>query len=119
MTFLPITRVRLWKREEIIVKLFEQDVLPSGLASPALPQDTVFTTVSDFVRTTLIIAELEIRKLSHDATDLLIRAVQPTLWLLIFGQVFSQIRAIPTGNLSYQSFLAPGILAQSVMFISI
>jgi len=101
------------------VKLFEQDVLPSGLASPALPQDTVFTTVSDFVRTTLIIAELEIRKLSHDATDLLIRAVQPTLWLLIFGQVFSQIRAIPTGNLSYQSFLAPGILAQSVMFISI
>jgi ABC-2 type transport system permease protein len=77
------------------------------------------TDVWDFCRTTLVIAELEVRKLSHDASDLLIRAVQPALWLLIFGQVFSQIRAIPTGDLSYIDFLAPGILAQSVLFISI
>jgi ABC-2 type transport system permease protein len=39
--------------------------------------------------------------------------------LLIFGEVFAQTLAIPTGNLSYIDFIAPGILAQSVLFIAI
>lgn len=68
---------------------------------------------------TLVIAELDVRKLRHDPSDLLMRAVQPALWLLIFGQVFTQVRAIPTGNLRYIDFLAPGILAQSVLFVAI
>lgn len=72
-----------------------------------------------FVRKTLVIAELEVRKLSHDVTELLTRAVQPALWLLVFGEVFTRARAIPTGHLPYRDFLAPGILAQSVLFISI
>jgi ABC-2 type transport system permease protein len=72
-----------------------------------------------FVDKTLVMAELEIRKLSHDPTELVTRAIQPALWLLVFGQVFTRIRAIPTGNTSYIDFLSPGILAQSVLFISI
>jgi ABC-2 type transport system permease protein len=72
-----------------------------------------------FVDKTLVIAELEVRKLSHDATELVTRAVQPALWLLVFGQVFTRIRAIPTGNVPYIDYMAPGILAQSVLFVSI
>jgi len=49
---------------------------------------------------------------------LLTRAVQPLLWLLVFGEVFSHIRAIPTGKVPYLDFIAPGILAQSVLFIT-
>jgi len=75
--------------------------------------------VTNFVGKTLTIAELEARKLHHDYTDLLTRAVQPALWLLIYGEVMSSIKAIPTGNLSYMDFVAPGILAQSVLFIAI
>jgi ABC-2 type transport system permease protein len=48
-----------------------------------------------------------------------VRTVQPALWLLIFGVAFTRIRAIPTGNQSYPQFLAPGILAQSVLFLAI
>ena len=62
---------------------------------------------------------MEAQKIRHDPTELLTRAVQPALWLLIFGEVFTQIRAIPTGNQSYLAFLTPGILAQSVLFVSI
>jgi ABC-2 type transport system permease protein len=62
---------------------------------------------------------MEVRKLRHDPTELVTRAVQPALWLLVFGQVFSHVRAIPTGNLSYIDFLTPGILAQSVLFVAI
>jgi ABC-2 type transport system permease protein len=68
---------------------------------------------------TLVVAEIEVRKLRHDPTELITRAVQPALWLLIFGEVFSRTRAIPTGDLRYLDFMAPGILAQSVLFIAI
>jgi len=75
--------------------------------------------ILDYIFNSFTIAEMEVRKLRHDPTELLTRAVQPVLWLLIFGQAFSRIRAIPTGNVNYQTFMAPGILAQSMMFISI
>ncbi len=65
------------------------------------------------------IVEMDLRKLRHDASELITRAIQPILWLLIFGQAFSRIRAVNTGPVSYQAFMTPGILAQSVMFISI
>ncbi|TMC20945.1 MAG: multidrug ABC transporter permease [Chloroflexi bacterium] len=55
----------------------------------------------------------------HDPSDLVMRAVQPALWLLIFGEVLSRVRAIPTGGKPYLDFMAPGILAQSVLFIAI
>ncbi|HEY9729270.1 MAG TPA: ABC transporter permease [Chroococcales cyanobacterium] len=73
----------------------------------------------ELIDKTLVIAELEVRKLRHDPTELVTRAVQPALWLLIFGQVFTRVRAIPTGDLRYLDFLAPGILAQSVLFVAI
>ena len=68
---------------------------------------------------TLTIAGMEARKLLHDPTELLTRAIQPALWLLVFGQVFTRMRAIPTGSMRYIDFMAPGILSQSVLFISI
>lgn len=78
-----------------------------------------FDELIRFFEKTAAITEIEIRKLSHDPIELLTRAVQPMLWLLVFGQVFTQIRAIPTGNLSYLDFMTPGILAQSVLFVAI
>ena len=44
--------------------------------------------------------------------------MQPALWLLVFGQVFGRLRAQALGN-HYKDFIAPGILAQSVLFIAI
>jgi ABC-2 type transport system permease protein len=72
-----------------------------------------------FAGGTLVIAEVEVRKLLHDPTELLTRAVQPALWMIIFGSVFNTTRAIPTGDTPYIDFLAPGILAQSSMFVAI
>ena len=65
------------------------------------------------------IAAVDLVKLRRDPTELLTRAVQPLLWFLVFGQVFARTRAIPTGSLSYLEFMAPGILAQSVLFAAI
>ncbi|HTT36825.1 MAG TPA: ABC transporter permease [Burkholderiales bacterium] len=68
---------------------------------------------------TLAIADMEVRKLRHDPTELFTRAIQPALWLLIFGQVISRGHVVDTGDLPYLDFLVPGILAQSVLFIAI
>ena len=100
------------------MKLLEQDAPRSGWANAAWPTNPL-AEVASFVNKTLVIAEMEARKLLHDPTEVLTRSVQPALWLLIFGQVFTQLHAIPTGSMSYIEFMAPGILAQSVLFISI
>jgi ABC-2 type transport system permease protein len=75
--------------------------------------------IAAFIYKTYVVAELEVRRLRHDPTELITRAVQPALWLLIFGGVFSRVRAIPTGGLPYRDFMTPGILAQSVLFVAI
>ncbi len=81
--------------------------------------DKWWTPLLRFVQDTATIADMEVRKLRHDPLELLTRAVQPVLWLLIFGQVMAQTHAIPTGGVPYLDFLAPGILAQSGLFVSI
>jgi ABC-2 type transport system permease protein len=62
---------------------------------------------------------IELQKLRHDRTELITRAIQPVLWLVIFGQTFSRIHAIPTGDVPYLDYLAPGIIAQSALFVAI
>ena len=104
--------------------LREPDVLRAGLAEPLAapgshPGASWWGATIQFIHKTLTIAEWEVRKMRHDPTDLLTRTVQPALWLLVFGETFTRIRAIPTGSQSYLQFMAPGILAQSVLFLAI
>jgi hypothetical protein len=58
-----------------------------------------FRVIANFTGKTLTMVELEARKLHHDYTDLVTRAVQPAIWLLIVGPVLASVRAIPTGTL--------------------
>lgn len=62
--------------------------------------------------------ELELRRLYHDPTEIFTRAVQPLLWIGVFGTVMSKVRAIPTGNVDYLTFITPGVLMQSTSFIA-
>jgi ABC-2 type transport system permease protein len=65
------------------------------------------------------VAASEIEKLYHDPLELFTRAVQPVLWLLLFGEVMMQVRGMSPGNLPYLDFLSAGILAQSALFVAI
>lgn len=75
--------------------------------------------LTNLFRKSGVLAEMETRKLLHDPTELVSRAIQPILWLGIFGEALSKVRAIPTPGLTYLQFIAPGILTQSVVFIAI
>ncbi|MHB8586494.1 MAG: ABC transporter permease [Thermoplasmatota archaeon] len=78
----------------------------------------MFRALGNYVTKVLAVAEVEARKLRHDPTELFTRAIQPALWLLVFGSVLANARAINTGG-NYLDYLAPGILAQSVLFVAI
>ena len=84
-------------------------------APPAVSADRPARLLAD----AWTIASAELIKLRHDPVELVTRAVQPLLWLLVFGQVLANMRAIPTGSLTYMDYLAPGILAQSALFMAI
>ncbi len=81
------------------------------------------SSLKDKIRITfeqiVAIVEMDVRKLKADPFELLTRMIQPAIWLLIFGQAMAKTKAITTGSMSYLDFIAPGILAQSILFISI
>lgn len=62
---------------------------------------------------------VEMQKLRHDRTEVLTRAIQPILWIVVFGTTFSKLHAIPTHGVPYLAYLAPGIMAQSALFVAI
>jgi ABC-2 type transport system permease protein len=86
-----------------------------GWAEPTRPASVLRLYWSRTV--TLCLTELA--KIRHDQTEIYTRAVQPALWLVIFGVTFTKIHAIPTGSTPYLDYLAPGIMAQSALFIAI
>jgi ABC-2 type transport system permease protein len=84
------------------------------------PADTPLAVARRLASRIVTLCWVELRKIRHDRTELYTRAIQPALWLLIYGEVFTKIHAIPTpGGIPYLAYLAPGILAQSALFIAI
>jgi ABC-2 type transport system permease protein len=73
----------------------------------------------DYVTQTWAVAAAEVQKLYHDPLELFTRAVQPVLWLVLFGEVMARVRGVAPGNLPYLDYLAAGILAQSALFVAI
>jgi ABC-2 type transport system permease protein len=89
---------------------------PTLSNSAAVSEWQEINPVLGFFKEAAAVAEAEIRKLRHDSFEVLARVIQPAVWLVIFGRVFSHLREIPTGGIPYLDFIAPGILAQSVLF---
>jgi ABC-2 type transport system permease protein len=89
------------------------------MLSKPVEQSQIFRRCLRAIEQTIAIVEMDVRKLRHDPWELLTRMIQPAIWLLIFGQAMAKTKSIPTGSLSYLDYIAPGILAQSILFISI
>ena len=88
-------------------------------ASASIPERTAYAAIGDYSTQIFAVADAEIRKLRHDPWELFSRAIQPVLWLVLFGGVMARVHGLASGGLPYLDFLAPGILAQSVLFVSI
>jgi hypothetical protein len=61
--------------------------------------------LDDSIREMFAMIELEIRRLRHDRTEIYTRAVQPILWLGVFGTIMGRVNAIPIGGLPYIDYI--------------
>lgn len=68
---------------------------------------------------TVAICMGDFQKLRHDPSELFMRMTQPVIWLLLFGQSMARIEVPVAGKVPYIDFIAPGILAQSTLFVAI
>jgi ABC-2 type transport system permease protein len=93
---------------------------PAGLAEPPAARVSPLAELARLFNRIVTLCWVEMRKIRHDRSELYTRAVQPALWLLIYGEVFTRVHAIPTpAGIPYLAYLAPGIMAQSALFIAI
>jgi ABC-2 type transport system permease protein len=93
---------------------------PVGLAEPSVARVNPLAELARLLNRIATLCWVEMRKIRHDRSELYTRAIQPALWLLIYGEVFTRVHAIPTpAGIPYLAYLAPGIMAQSALFIAI
>ena len=76
---------------------------------------------SRLARETFYLYVRQLKRLSRRRTMIAFSLVQPMIWLVLFGQMFSHITRFPGaavqfGNVSYLQFFLPAVILQSIMF---
>ena len=94
---------------------------PPPAASVSIPvPNGILADARSLLSRIVTLCWVELCKIKHDRSELYTRAIQPALWLLIYGETFTKIHAIPTpGGIPYLAYLAPGIIGQSALFVAI
>jgi len=110
----PVARHEVWKHLNDMNREFGMTIL---LTTHDMEEaDHLCADVAGRLKDTAEARRVARRKLIRDPTEVFSRAIQPVLWLAVFGQVLSHVRGIDTGKAGYLAFMTPGILAQSVLF---
>lgn len=91
---------------------------PDAWVEPVVPL-SLAQAAGGYLTTVSAMVAAEVGRVRREPTVLVTRTAQPLLWLLVFGAALSQVRGLSTEGVRYQTFIVPGVLAQSVLFIAI
>src|SRR5258708_23461215 len=58
----------------------------------------------------------QLRNLAREPIWIALMVIQPLIWLLLYGQLFSRVPTLRGGAGSYVEFLAPGIICMNAFF---
>jgi ABC-2 type transport system permease protein len=58
----------------------------------------------------------QLRNLMREPIWIALMVIQPLIWLLLYGQLFSRVGALRGGASTYIEFLAPGIICMNAFF---
>src|SRR2546428_7549843 len=58
----------------------------------------------------------QMRNLTREPIWIALMIIQPLIWLLLYGQLFSRVGALRGGASTYIEFLAPGIICMNAFF---
>ncbi|HYM14757.1 MAG TPA: ABC transporter permease [Dehalococcoidia bacterium] len=86
-----------------------------------VPLDTMPRGIHKLLSETAPLYVRQLRRLSRQPTIVVFSLLQPLIWLVLFGQMFSRIVHFPGaaaqfGNVSYLQFFIPTVMLQSVLF---
>ena len=96
-----------------------QSISSSKIKSALAPNPTIrrqnkeqnSSTVGDFIQETIALTQRLFIQLQRRPSTLVAGVIQPFMWLILFGALFSKAPANLFGNdLSYAKFLAPGLI---------
>ncbi len=71
------------------------------------------------IRAARIVCHRELLRWLKDRRRLAAGLVQPLLWLFVLGTGLSRVVSVGSENVSFRTFLFPGVLATSVMFTAV
>ncbi len=91
---------------------------PDAWVEP-VPRLSPAAAAAGYLTALAAMAAAELARLRREPAVLVSRAAQPLLWLLVFGAALSRARGLTTEDVDYQTFIVPGVLAQSVLYIAI
>jgi len=69
-----------------------------------------------FLRQTNWMIVRQLRNLMREPIWILMMIIQPLLWLLLYGQLFSKVTPLRAGAASYLEFITPGIVCMNAFF---
>jgi hypothetical protein len=78
------------------------DVQRASMADRSVSQ-----ALRDYMTRTFGVVAAEVQKIRHDPVELFTRAVQPVLWLVLFGEVMARVRGVAPENLPISTFFPP------------
>ena len=95
-----------------------QSISSSNIKSALAPNPTISrqsneqsSSLSDFIQETLALTQRLFIQLQRRPSTLVAGVIQPFMWLILFGALFSKAPSGLFGNdLSYAKFLAPGVI---------
>ena len=102
------------------MKLAQQTVEPQSAAGLAR-LETMPRGLPKLISETSVLYVRQMKRLSRQATVIFFSLIQPLIWLVLFGQMFSRIVRFPGasaqfGNVSYLQFFIPTVILQSILF---
>ena len=98
----------------------EDTIVAPGVAMPE-PGGELPRGVPKLASETASLYVRQLKRLSRQPTIIVFSLIQPVIWLVLFGQMFSRIVRFPGaaqqfGNVSYLQFFIPTVMLQSVLF---
>ena len=90
-----------------------RNIKPALAPNPAISRQNIEqnSSLGDFIQETLALTQRLFIQLQRRPSTLIAGVIQPFMWLILFGALFSKAPAGLFGNdLSYAKFLAPGVI---------
>ena len=69
-----------------------------GGLPPSTDERSVGAILAEYATQAWGVVATEVQKLRHDPVELFTRAVQPVLWLMLFGEVMARVRGVAPGD---------------------